>query len=310
MQSLSSLRKKIFSFPHQTTCLVSLAISILALMPVYSPAAIMSEEALKDYAKRESEHMKDVDIGAGIVGRRVTAVGRTLMFQYDVVEDWQLFPGAKNSIISNIKEAALGDFYFKQSINLMYVYFKKNSAPITIFIKPQEFSPKTLELGEYISINGHPKSKGINLRIRPPKGWSVEEASGPNIVKKFSQQGKLFQILTKDMPTFMSRAAYRERYSDEAKIQDFAEGVKCDGGEVLDYSLVTVGLYPAIQIELKCRAETMGKQYEFFQISWSILYEDKMVMLLGQARDEIEYQEWKRIYSVIAVTTSFPEQYN
>jgi hypothetical protein len=280
--------------------------------PINSFAAIISEEAIKELAEKQTTLMNSVDLGTGIVGRDVTAVGRTLTKQYDVANNLELTDGIKDKVISAYKDSGLGDFYFKQSITVILIYYKGKSVLKKIIINPQEFSPIKFELGDYLSIKGHLKSKGINLRIRPPKGWSIEEGNGPNVVKKFIKKGNTFVIITKDAATFWTRAAYREMYSDEASIRDFAESGICDGGELIDYALVTVGMYPALQIEQKCPTEIIEKKYVMNQIAWNIFYEDKVVMLMGMSMESknMEFEELKKIYSFVAATTSFPEQFN
>ena len=46
------------------------------------------------------------------------------------------------------------------------------------------FQPSTINSETNFSIKDHPKAKGINLKLRVPVGWEIEEAQGPNIVKK------------------------------------------------------------------------------------------------------------------------------
>ena len=308
---MQSLRHSTQQIASSAFYMLSLVFTVILSVSTYSHGSTVSDEMLKDIAREASIQMAGVDIGNGVVGRRVTAVGRTLMFQYDVVEDWQPFDGAKNTLISALKESGRGDFYFKESIVVMYTYFKKTSAPTVITVKPQELSSVTFQLGDYVSINGHPKSKDINLRMKPPKDWLVGEGNGPNVVKKFTNKNNSFVIITKDAETFFSRSAYKSMYSDESVLKDFVEDiVPCAAENVIGYSLVTIGLYPAIMSEYSCDKEVMGLQTTFFAVSWNILYEDKMIGLMGMAFNKVEFQELKKLYSIVAATTSFPEQFN
>jgi hypothetical protein len=308
LESLVCLSQGISSFYYRIAR--SVFAIILISTPLHSDSSTISETKLKEFAEDASLQIEGVNFGGGVVGRQAIAVGRNLVFQYDVPEDWRPYEDAKDILISTLKESGQGDFYFKESIVVSYAYIKKNSAPTVITLKPQELSSVTLQLDDYVSINGHLKSKGINLRIRPPKGWTVEEGNSPNVVKKFVNKGRVFVIITKDAATFFSRSAYREMYSDEASIRDFAKSVNCAGGELVDYALVTVGMHPGIQLESKCPKEIIGKKYVIPQISWSIFYEDKTVLLMGMGSNNVEFGELKNLYSMVAATTSFPEQFN
>ena len=43
---------------------------------------------------------------------------------------------------------------------------------------------------------GHPKSKGLDLQIRVPNSWSIQEGDRPNVIKKaVSQNGKGFEMV-------------------------------------------------------------------------------------------------------------------
>jgi len=47
-----------------------------------------------------------------------------------------------------------------------------------------------------ILTKGHPKSKGLDLQVRVPNSWSIQEGDRPNIIKKaVSQNGKGFEMV-------------------------------------------------------------------------------------------------------------------
>ena len=72
----------------------------------------------------------------------------------------------------------------------------------------------TFKLGEYVSIKNHPKSKGVDLKLRAPIGWELKEGDRPNIVKKFTKDGSTYLILIKENMTFFSRKMSREVLED------------------------------------------------------------------------------------------------
>jgi hypothetical protein len=304
-----------FSTNRALHCIRSVMKVVLGLtlvtLPINAYCTTLTEDDIKKIAAQSSVQMKGVEMGLGVTGRQVISMGRNLVFQYDVPDDWQPHPNARRDIISNSKKTGSAERWFNEKIDISFVYFKKNSAPVMIRIESGEYSSINFDLGEYISIKNHPKSKDINFKIKPPKDWLVEEGNGPNVVKKFTHKNKTFSILTKDGPTFATRSFYKELYSDDSTVRDFAEGtLPCTPGKLIDFDLVTVGLHPAVKVEFACDKEMMGIQVTYFAIAWNIFYEDKMVMLMGMGFNEVEFVELKKLYSIVAVTASFPEQFN
>jgi len=173
----------------------------------------------------------------------------------------------------------------------------------------------SLELGEYVDLNGHPKMKDINFRIKPPRGWAIKEGDGPNVVKRFEGPDLFFLVQTKKQATFATRSAYRETYSDEATLRNFVaasmKGLRCgSGSELMDYGLETVALHPAVKINYKCNKEKAGVEMTMFGSNWIILYEDKMVSLTGMAFSEIDFLNAQNTFLMMVISASFPEQFN
>ena len=269
----------------------------------------ISEDEIKELAARVNSQIAGVELFGGVVGRKVISIGRQIIHQYDVPEDWQPFPDAKLAIISEAKNSGMADYYFNQRINVSYAYFKKNSAPIWIRVKSREYSPINFELGQYTSIKGHPKSKGIDFKIRPPKDWLVQEGNGPNVVRKFTYKNYGFTIVTKHMPTFMSRSKAKATLSDDSFIGELT-GELCPSIKRKSEDLVTIASYPAVRASFLCPQELNGIKIDMFMVSWLIFLEDKVVILGGVGFNEIEFQELKKLYSLVAVSSSFPERFN
>jgi hypothetical protein len=173
----------------------------------------------------------------------------------------------------------------------------------------------SLELGEYVDLNGHPKMKDINFRIKPPRGWAIKEGDGPNVVKRFEGPSVAFIVMTKNEATFATRAAYREMYSDEATLRNFVaatmKGMQCgSGSELIDYGVETVATHPSVKIVYKCNKEKAGLEITMFTSIWTILYEDKMVVLTGVAGSKIDFENAQNTFLMMVISASFPEQFN
>ena len=305
-----------FSTNRALHCIRSVMKVVLGLtlvtLPINSYCTTLTEDDIKKIAAQSSVQMKGVEMGLGVTGRQVISMGRNLVFQYDVPDDWQPHPNARRDIISNSKKTGSAERWFNEKIDISFVYFKKNSAPVMIRIESGEYSSINFDLGEYISIKNHPKSKSINFKIQPPKDWLVEEGNGPNTVTKFTYKGNTFSVMTKEAPTFFSKSEARQEFSDfDGIFSDDLLG-ECGrlSGRMISNSLVTIGSYPAVEAEYVCLQEIAGVKFELFTVSWIIFFEDKVVMLMGMGGNEVEFQELKKLYSLVAVTSSFPERFN
>jgi hypothetical protein len=119
--------------------------------------------------------------------------------------------------------------------------------------------------------------------------------------------------MNNDLETFFSRSTHRSMYSDKSSLKDFVEDAvltSCHSQELIFYDLVTVGLHPADNVKNVCDRGMMGKKVTQFILIWNIFYEDKMGILMGMGSNKREFRELKKLYSIVAVTTSFPKQFN
>jgi hypothetical protein len=305
-----------FSTNRALHCIRSVMKVVLGLtlvtLPINAYCTTLTEDDIKKIAAQSSVQMKGVDMGSGAIGRQTISVGRHIFYQYDVPDDWQIFPNARQAIISNSKKTGSAERWFNEKIDTSFVYFKKNSAPLMIDIRYREYSPFNFDLGEYISIKNHPKSKSINFKIQPPKDWLVEEGNGPNTVTKFTYKGNTFSVMTKEAPTFFSKSEARKEFSDldGSFFDDILRECGRLSGRMISNSLVTIGSYPAVEAEYVCLQEIAGVKFELFTVSWMIFFEDKVVMLMGMGGNEVEFQELKKLYLLVAATGSFPERFN
>jgi hypothetical protein len=46
-----------------------------------------------------------------------------------------------------------------------------------------------------LSIKGHPRAKGVNLKLKPPINWEIEEGGGLNN-KEFYSLEELYNLIT------------------------------------------------------------------------------------------------------------------
>lgn len=287
-------------------------ILIILLSSLDSFSQSFTETDIKKLAEQLNQQIKGVGIGNGITARGCLAIGRTLIYQYDVPEYWQSPANIKEEVIANLKTAGAAKNYFLYEINVDFYYYKGNSLIEKVSVKSNELSTYNFKLGEYLSINDHPKSKDVNLKLKVPIGWEVKEGNRPNIVKKFVKDGNTYLILIKDNMTFFSRNQSKELLEDENFVDEFVKETSSHlkNSEVMDKSVLTIDTYPAVQFKVKGKMERSGITIPMIMRCWVIFYEDKIVFLQSIGIDNADFRALEQLYLLISNSVIFPEQYN
>ena len=270
-----------------------------------------SESDLKTLAKELSQKMKGIDTGNGISIRGCIAIGRRLVYQYDAPYDWEAPINIKEVLISNFKTAGSAKTFFLNDIDVDFWYYKGNSIIKKVLVKSNEFSTFNLELGEYMSIKDHIKSKDVNLKLKVPQGWKIEEGDRPNIVKKFTKDSNTYLILIKDNMTFFSRSESREALSDislDELVKEFSTLLK--NAEVIEKSATSIDTYPSLTLKIKGEVERQGITVPVIIRSWVVLHEDKVITLQSFGIDNAEFKALEQLYFSITNSVIFPDQYN
>lgn len=290
--------------------IVALIILSFFALPIFGQS--FSESDIKEFANQVNEQIKGVDIGNGITAKGCLALGRTLIYQYDVPDYWEAPSNIKEELISNLKTAGAAKKYFLYDIDVDFYYFKENSLIKKVSIKSNEFSTYNFELGEYLSIKDHIKSKDVNLKLKVPQGWEVKEGDRPNIVKKFTKDGNTYLILIKDNMTFFSRSESKELLSDESFVNEFVEESSSfmKNSDVIDKSVVTIDTYPSVTFKVRGKMERSGVTIPMIMRCWVVFYEDKIVFLQSMGIDNAEFKALEQLYFLITNSVIFPDQYN
>jgi len=277
-----------------------------------SYAQTISETDLKEFAYKNNNEVKGMDLGNGIIIRGCLAIKRTLIYQYDVNEYWYPTENMKEDLIANLKESGNADAFFKNDINVDFDYFFGSKLLKKVSIKSKEFSNLNFDLGDYISIEGYPKAKGVKLKIKPPIGWKIKEGDRPNIVKKFVYDNNSYMIIVKDNMTFFSRKEIRELLKDEDHVYKLITDASSflQNPEILNHNIVTVDKYPSLVFTMKGQMERSGIKMSLIFKNWIIFYEDKIVLLQCGGLNNKEFNSLEGLYNLITNSVIFPEQYN
>ena len=288
--------------------IVNLIICLLVALNI--TAQTFTEADIKKLAKQIDKDFRGMDLGYGVTGRACLSYGRTLVYQYDVPYYWEPPTNLKSDVINNLKTADVANMYFLNDINAYYYYYNGNSLVKKVSIKSHELSDYNFNLGDYFSIKGHKKSKGVNLKIKPPKGWKIEEGIRPNIVKKFTKDGNSFMLLTKENLTFFTRKDSRSLLEDSDYFNEFINETVSflNNPKVTDKSIITIDTYPAITFKVEGQAERTGYDIKIAMRFWVIFYEDKIISLQGGGPPR-EFKALEKLYTLITNSVVFPDQY-
>jgi|TARA_B110000027_G_scaffold130361_1_gene153059 hypothetical protein len=271
-----------------------------------------SESDIRNLAIEVNEKIKGVDIGNGTTVIGCFSVGRTLVFNYDMPSYWEPPLNIKEDLITNQKTIGTALNYFSKDINVHFCYYIGNSLIKKVSIKSNEFSTYNYDLGEYLSIKDHAKSKGINLKIKPPKGWDIKEGNRPNIVKKFTKGDNTFLISTKENATFFSRSEVRELLSDDSYVNELLDEaisyIKVP--KLIDQSVVTIDTYPALTYKFEGTIERLGLTIPAIMRCWVVFYEDKVVSMKSFGTNNAEFRALEQLYLRVINSVIFPDQYN
>jgi hypothetical protein len=295
---------------YKITLLYTLLCFAFSSQNCYSQS--FSETDIKKVAEYANKQAKGVNMGNGIRVKGCLSLGRTLIYQYEVPDEWKAPNNIKEEVISNFKTSGFAETCFLKNIDVDFYYFKGNSLAKKLSIKSTEFSNRNFKLGEYISIKDHPKAKEVNLKLQVPLGWEVKESARPNTVKCFVNGGNSFLIGIKDNMTFFSRKQIREVLQDKSFTNKFIN--ECisvlKSPIVSEQSIVSIDNYPAIHFVGKGIIERTGVTIPLITNYWIVFYEDKIITLTGGCLDNPESRGLDQLYTRISNSVILLDQYN
>jgi hypothetical protein len=278
---------------------------------------IISEREIAEMAEKLDKESAGLSLIDGVVMRGCKSHKRRIIFQYDVVDNWIPVDNLKEYLEKNaLKNLTFKKFCDKNEIDKTFVYYYASGEVaklVTLF--HDKDSKLSTSLGDFVSIKGHKKSKGIDLKLRCPIDWKVEEADRPNIVKKFTHEGGAFMIITTNNVTFFSKDESKKFLieSEEVLIPNFITGLESSGmkqNKVLKKKMVLIDRYPALEVEIKGTADlslTSFKSDAYCKV-WYMFLEDKIITFMSMTYKE-PFSYVDKISTKIINTVVFPEQY-
>ena len=274
------------------------------------------EAELKKLADKYNRELRGVEIN-GIHFKSCKAIGKTLIWQYDVPNDWYPLENGKANIIEDFKKGNSAELYFQNGINVEFQYFTGNKLRSKIYIKSEEFASTDSNLNDFISIKGHSKSQGIDIKLKAPKGWKIEEGDRPHIVKKFiyttnGYMTNAFLITITDNIMFVSRNQARIFFEDKQSVNELLKNLSFDlleNPKLLDFKIVSIDKYPALEFTICGNKERAGIEMSLKLRIWYVFYEDKIIVFQASSLDNGEFERIEPFYIQIINSIIFPEQY-
>ena len=277
---------------------------------------IISEKEIAEMAAKIDKESAGLSLIDGVVMRGCKSHKRRIIFQYDVVDNWTPGDNIKEQLEKNASNnPTFKKFCDKNEIDKTFVYYYPSgevAKMVTLF--HDKDSELSFSLGEFVSVKGHKKSKGIDLKLRCPVDWKVEEADRPNIVKKFVHNKASFMIITSENETFFSRSEAKELFENnkEELISNMSEGLENENMSninVLESKVVSIDNYPALEFDFTglLTNSVLDKKMNFFCKQWIVFYEDKGITFMGMNIGKSD--GYNNVFKMICNSVVFPEQY-
>ena len=279
-------------------------------------AAILSESDIKDLVLELEKRSKGQF--------NCYSEGRTLVFETFILDNSYL-KGLTNENIANSFEDDWVVLCATNFINVRYyIHYIDNAGnerKKKVYIGLSDFLNYNSDTRERISLENHPKAKGVNLSLVKPRGWTNKEGDGPHIVKKFEAVQKnnyvTYMVHMNSLPTFVSRQEAQEVFDDDRHQREGLKELIDDWfNELPNVKILTertdlVGRYPAKRVEYTYRPTAQGVTFELFAVSWIIFYEDTLITLTGtsMSNDKDEMQRFGVLFDMITGSVRFFDQY-
>lgn len=167
-------------------------------------------------------------------------------------------------------------------------------------------------LDGYVSIDGLPRSLGVNLKFQPPKGWSEQQARRPHIVKMYSSKNAdKLSILITDNVTFFSRNEFLDLYDEMSNfVLDMIKKDYPNSAPVLlSKKIFTVDKYPFFAYKVSLTMSGYGESLRMTCKYYYTFYEDKVITITGisSSADWNDYLE--SLFDASVCSLVFTDQY-
>lgn len=158
----------------------------------------------------------------------------------------------------------------------------------------------------YAYFHNHPKTNGIDFKVRIPQNWKIEEGNRPHIVAKITNDDlSTFLIIITDRSTFVSRNMAKEIYEEGCVEQWTIDEYRSRGTfvELIAANNVYIDSYPTrMSVFYTINDVTYGSRtvkFESIETIWTMFYEDNLIQFMTMC-PKTDYEKISFVFNAIA----------
>lgn len=167
-------------------------------------------------------------------------------------------------------------------------------------------------LDGYVSIDGLPRSLGVNLKFQPPRGWTEQQARRPHIVKMYSSKNSAkLSLLVTDNVTFFSRKEFLDMYDvmSGSVLDMIKEDYPNSSPELLSKKILTVDKYPFFTYKVSLTMSGYGDSLRMTCKYYYTFYEDKVITITGMFTSANWNDSLESLFDASVCSLVFTDQY-
>ena len=297
---------------------------LLIFIPFVSFGQV-SENIMTRIVETLNKESPITDPRTGVTMTGAMSYSNTLVYLYEVPDEWYPPDDMKEILIENFQTAEIGEVYIKAKINVDFNYYKGNRLIKKINIKHNEFKNKydnngdliktetsINELGKYINFKDHLKAKGLSFRVKAPLGFKQSEADRPNIIQKWVKN------IDDDMVSFMilvykqenevkdiTKEEWKQYLKDEDGVDEYASYIP--GASNQEYFVIDN--YPGVIIDVVQKVERLNLDMDMYMTQISVFVEEYSFQLQLISSNKTIKDNYKNLFYLFANSVIFPFQY-
>ena len=226
-------------------------------------------------------------------------------FQVDIDREYaNLYFDENNSriFLEEVKARLQGEIP-EQTLKTL-LYFKYLNSP-----------QKEISDGHYTWFNtmSHPKSTGLEIKLKVPQSFKLEEGDRPHIVQRFREMdgdilGAIHTLLINQMPNTEGEqdATLQPEWVSKELVVEMLELKPAD---VLSYEKITIDGVPFAAIEYKQYKTAAVGNMEFTNLSYFTLFKNRMIMLTFSNSVPANLARNRMLYKSIAGSMVFMDKW-
>ncbi len=168
-------------------------------------------------------------------------------------------------------------------------------------------------LGDYVSVSDCPAALGVNMKFRPPKGWTElgPDELQPIVVKQYQNGTSFIKIQITEAETFISRKEFLSMSDDffSRMIQSIKSDTSHNRVDIGPRFTIIVDKYPFLVLTASFSDATLSFYYPSLLRYYLTCYEDKFITII--AGDFVmTYPDYlDDLIDGVVFSIKFPDQY-